>query len=52
MPNNNNMSDEDYLDSLLRAVSPAKDDFDIDKELGLDDELNAEFEAEFERSDK
>jgi len=30
MPNNNNMSDEDYLDSLLRAVSPAKDDFDIE----------------------
>lgn len=49
MPDNN-ISDEDYLDSLLRSVSGQKDeDFDIDKELGLDSELDEDFEEEFQK---
>ncbi len=48
MPGNNNMSEEDYLDSLLRAVSAGKEDFDIDDELDIDEDFDEQFEAEFE----
>jgi len=48
MPKNNNISEEDYLDSLLRSVSGQTEDFDLDKELGITDEFDSDFETEFE----
>lgn len=47
---NNNLSEEDYLDSLLKAVSsPKEDEFDIEKELGLTEDFDADFEEEFQK---